>query len=119
MNMGNKVCKMRNLIAIICIFFLFACNSINSFNSNSVCEIVSDPWKFSQKKTVIVKGKVENSMAIFGIGTYTIKDLKEDCSLLVKTEKITPKIGAIIIVKGKLEEAFAYGDQKLLILLEN
>ena len=109
---------MKIPILLIFIFLLYSCNSISSLKSNSVCEIISDPWKFSKKNVIVVKGKVESSIALLGIGTFTIKDLKEDCSLIVKTEKMTPKIGTIVNVKGKLEEAFSFGDQKLLILIE-
>jgi hypothetical protein len=109
---------MRVYTLFFLLLCLSACGSMDSWRSNSVCEVVANPRKFSDSDHVIVKGKVTEVIGIFGFNGFYIKDLEKDCSLAVSTEKITPNIGEEVIIKGKLKEWGSIGDLKFIYIEE-
>ena len=112
----------RIIMKVYILFFLLlcftACGSLDSLRSNSVCEVVANPRKFSDSDQVIVKGTVTEVIGIFGFNGFYIKDLDKDCKLAVSTEKITPNIGEELVIKGKLKQWGSIGDLKFLYIEE-
>lgn len=110
--------KYSTVKVFLLIFFLTACNSLNSIRSHSVCEVVENPDKFRDTEQIMVKGVVTESISFIGISGFVLKDLDRDCSIGVKTSKIIPSTGKEIVVKGKLQELLSFGTDRLLIIEE-
>ena len=106
-------------ILLFLILCLTACSTMDSLRSNSVCEVLANPRKFSDSDKVIVKGKVTEVIGIFGFNGFYIKDCHKDCSLAVSTEKMTPNVGEEVVILGKLKQWAAIGDLKFLYIEEH
>lgn len=99
--------------------YLTACNSIESINQCTVCDIVSNPRKFSVYDQVTVKGRVTDVAGLLGYNGFILKDFEEECTIIVLTERITPIIGEEITVSGKLKELISFGDNRVLAIEES
>jgi len=110
----------KNVIHLFLMLCLLtnACQEFEKMNAHSVCDVMSDPRKFSLEKSVSVEGKVLISGSIYNMKGFVIGDTINKCELMVKTERITPIEGTVIVVKGKLKEMFSLGGIKVLYLEE-
>ena len=83
-----------------------------------VCDVLNNPRKYSERESLTVRGVVEESTNLFVVKYYVIRDLDQDCLLTVVTDHMLPAEGEHIRVRGRLEEAFKIGNERLLVLVE-
>jgi len=82
----------------------------------SIEKIVKNPKGYTGK-VVIIEGEVTDRTSFFGtINFYRLKDKSGE--IIVTTTKSLPEMGLNVIVKGKINSAFALGNQKLLVCME-
>jgi hypothetical protein len=68
-------------------------------------------------KEVAIEGEVTDRTALFGaLKFYKIKDKSGE--MIVVTKKSLPEIKSTEAVKGRIDDAFSMGDQKLVVLVE-
>ncbi len=80
-------------------------------------KIVSNPTVYIGKE-VKIEGKVTDRTAFFGVlRFYKVRDKSGEITVL--TGKSLPDIKSVMIVKGRLDDSFPLGDQKLVILKED
>ncbi|HEX6827407.1 MAG TPA: OB-fold nucleic acid binding domain-containing protein [Burkholderiales bacterium] len=83
--------------------------------ATDIGSIVDNPRKYVDR-TVTVRGDVQDT---FGLGTlkyYTVSD--GSGSIRVLTERPLPKKGERIRVTGKVTEAFSFGTQTSVVMVE-
>ena len=84
--------------------------------TTSIQKIVNNPGGYTGKELAI-KGEVTDRTAFFGsLKFYKIKD--ESGEMIVTTRKSLPEVKSSAVVKGRIDDAFALGDQKLLVFIE-
>ncbi len=99
--------------ALITVLVLSGCQGITS---TPIGKIIDDPRKYADK-TVTVSGEVTEVFGFFMIKYFVIRDKTGE--ITVVTEKVLPKAGSTITVKGTVREAFALGDKQLLVIMED
>jgi hypothetical protein len=68
-------------------------------------------------KVVTLDGEVTDRTAFFTVAKfYKLKD--DSGEIIVVTKKTLPELKSKVGVKGKIDEAFAIGDDKLLVFIE-
>ena len=105
-------------VLLVC-FFLFSCQSLKKNQAHSVCDVMGNARKYSRENEISVGGKVTLSGGFGEYKGFTIRDTLGNCTLLVKTERITPEEGAVVVVKGQLKEIASFDKIVLLYLVEN
>jgi aspartyl/asparaginyl-tRNA synthetase len=76
--------------------------------------ILSNPGSYEGKE-VTIEGAVTDRTAFFPmIKFFRLKDKTGE--IIVVTKKALPEVRASVRVKGKIDEAFQVGDQKLVII---
>ena len=79
-------------------------------------KILSHPGEYKEK-TVTIEGEVTDRTGFFIVlKFFKLKDKTGE--ITVVTRKTLPEIRSTLSVKGKTDEAFPIGDQKLLIFVE-
>lgn len=68
-------------------------------------------------KAVTVKGTVTDSANLLFMKYFVVKDGTGE--IHVVTERIIPRKGEMVTVKGRVQEAFALGDQRLIVIVES
>ena len=78
--------------------------------------ILSNP-KAYEGKVVTIEGEVTDGTAFFVVlKFFKVKDKTGE--IVVVTKKSLPELKSDVLVKGKIDEAFPVGDQKLLVFVE-
>jgi hypothetical protein len=84
--------------------------------TTSIQKIVNNPGGYTGKELAI-KGEVTDRTSFFGsLKFYKLKD--ESGEMIVTTRKSLPEVKSSAVVKGRIDDAFALGDQKLLVFIE-
>ena len=79
-------------------------------------KLANNPAAYAGKE-VAIEGEVTDRTALFGaLKFYKIKDKSGE--MIVVTKKSLPEIKSTEAVKGRIDEAFSMGDQKLVVLVE-
>ncbi|MGD0021215.1 MAG: hypothetical protein ABSC54_02825 [Smithellaceae bacterium] len=82
----------------------------------SIQKIVNNPSVYTGKELAI-EGEVTDRTSFFGsLKFYKLKD--ESGEMIVTTRKSLPEVKTGAIVKGRIDDAFALGDQRLLVFIE-
>ena len=85
-------------------------------HSTSIQKIVNNPSDYTGKELAI-EGEVTDRTSFFGVlKFYKLKDKSGD--VIVITKKSLPEVRSSAIVKGRIDDAFALGDQKLVVFME-
>ncbi len=93
--------------------FLYGCNNLFT---TPIQKILENPRNYAGK-TVTVSGEVTRVFSLIIIKYFVLRDRTGEVTIV--TEKPLPKIGSKMKVKGIVEEAFAIGDQQLIVIFEN
>lgn len=101
------------LLAAMLISCLAACSSVVS---TPIGKILNNPREY-EAKTLSISGEVTEVFSILVVKYFILKD--SSGSIAVVTDRVLPKVGQKISVKGTLEEAFSLGDQQLIVLIES
>ena len=79
-------------------------------------KIVSNPGAFTGKE-VDVEGEITDRTSFFGsLKFYKLKDKSGE--IIVVTEKSLPEVKSTVNVKGRIDDAFPFGDRKLVVFVE-
>jgi hypothetical protein len=82
----------------------------------SIQKIVNNPGDYTGKELAI-EGEITDRTSFFGnLKFYKLKDKSGD--VIVITRKSLPEVRSSAIVKGRIDDAFALGDQKLVVFRE-
>jgi hypothetical protein len=82
----------------------------------SIEKIINNPSGYAGKE-LIIEGEVTDRTSFFGTPKfYKLKDKSGE--IIVTTGKSLPEMGFSATVKGKIDAAFALGNQKLLVFIE-
>lgn len=100
---------MRRCAACV-ILALAACSPATDIGS-----IVDNPRNYAER-TVTVSGDVQDTFGLGAFKYYTLSD--GSGSIRVMTERPLPKKGEHIRVTGKVQEAFTFGTQTSVVLVE-
>jgi len=79
-------------------------------------KIISNPSAFTGKE-VTIEGGVTDRTALFGVlKFYKVRDKSGE--IIVVTRRSLPEIKANVGVKGRIDDTFPLGDQKLVVFVE-
>ena len=79
-------------------------------------KILSNPRAY-EGKVVTIEGEVTDRTSFFVvIKFYKVKD--NTAEIIVVTKRALPEGRSKVLIKGKIDEAFPIGDQKLLVFVE-
>jgi hypothetical protein len=82
----------------------------------SIQKIVNNPSVYTGKE-LAVEGEITDRTSFFGVlKFYKLKDKSGE--IIVITKKSLPEVRSSAIVKGRIDDAFALGDQKLVVFME-
>ena len=82
----------------------------------SIQKIVNNPGDYTGKELAI-EGEITDRTSFFGtLKFYKLKDKSGD--VIVITKKSLPEVRSSAVVKGRIDDAFALGDQKLVVFRE-
>jgi len=101
--------KTKVLISLL-VLFLSACTL-----PTKIGDIVNDPQGFANRE-VTVKGTVTESLNLFGISYYKIKD--DSGEIMVIPIAAVPNEGAEMKVTGTVTQYFKIGDNELIAIKE-
>jgi len=79
-------------------------------------DIHASPRKFDGK-TVTVKGTVAESVNLLFMKYFVVRD--ETGEIPVVTGRILPARGETVTITGKVQEAFALGDERMIVIVES
>lgn len=89
--------------------------SCDTISTTQIKKIIENPRDYDGK-TVSVSGEVADVFSVFFIKGFVVKDATGE--ILVVTERLLPKKGTQIKVRGVVREAFSIGDQQIIVLVE-
>jgi aspartyl/asparaginyl-tRNA synthetase len=90
-----------------------ACDRITAVPIN---KLVENPRDYDGK-VVTIEGKVTEIFSLIAIKYFVIRDNTGE--IVVVTDRILPKEGSSISVKGHVQEAFSIGNNQLIVLIED
>jgi hypothetical protein len=86
-------------------------------HTTNIGKIFSNPTAYAGKE-VAIEGEVTDRTALFGVlKFYKLKDKSGE--IIVVTKKSLPEIRSNMGAKGRIDDAFPLGDQKLMVFVEN
>lgn len=86
-------------------------------HTTNIEKIFSNPAAYAGKE-VAIEGEVTDRTALFGaLKFYKLKDKSGE--MIVVTKKSLPEMKSTMGVKGRIDDAFSFGDQKLVVFVEN
>lgn len=100
-------------ILVVAALFGVACSGLLP---TRIGDIHASPRKFDGKQ-VTVKGTVTEAVNLLFVKYFVVRDDTGD--IPVVTERILPARGETVTIKGKVQEAFALGDERLLVIVES
>lgn len=102
------------MLLLIIFVTLFLC-SCDSLFTTPIRKILENPRNYTGK-TVTVSGEVTRVFSLIIIKYFVMRDSTGEVTIV--TEKPLPKIGTKMKVEGTVQEAFAIGDQQLIVIFE-
>lgn len=102
-------------IVMICIFIILFNGCDTAFFSTSILAIHNNPRKYSGE-TVKVEGNVIQTMNLILIKYFILRD--ETGEIFIVTDRILPREGSTVSVKGRVEEAFNIGNEQMIVIIE-
>lgn len=91
-------------------------NFLASFSAEKISNIKTNSSLFHDKK-VMIKGTVGGRFGVLGKGFYQVMDNND--SILVFTTNAVPESGTEVVVGGVINQAFSYGNQQVVVLIED
>lgn len=84
--------------------------------TTAIKKITYEPEKYDKKK-IIVKGIVVNSLYLDDMKLFTVRDMSGE-RIDVVTKSFLPVVGDIVKVKGKVYKNYKYHKRKMLVIVE-
>lgn len=92
------------------IVLLVGCDTSILGSTVSIKQLLDNPRDYDSK-TVTIEGEVTDVMSLLVVKAFAVRDKTGE--IIVVTERILPKKGTKIKVKGRIVEAFSLGDQSI------
>lgn len=108
--------KARFKVLLILTLIALLAGACETFGTTPIGKILEKPRDY-EGKTVTVYGEVKEVFGLVFVKYFVIED--KTGSIPVVTDRSLPKEGTKIRVRGIVREAFALGDQQLLVLVEH
>ena len=103
-------------IVIVIVAGVWVWYYFSQVHPTSIQNIVNNPGDYTGKELAI-EGEITDRTSFFGVlKFYKLKDKSGD--VIVITRKSLPEVKSSAIVKGRIDDAFALGDQKLMVFRE-
>lgn len=97
-------------LCICLLFVLVSCDpSVIGFTV-PIKKLLDNPREYDNK-TVMIEGQVTDVFSFVVIKAFAVRDKTGE--IIVVTERILPKKGETVKVKGRIVEAFSFGDQSI------
>lgn len=107
---------LRRLLPAVGLFFLVAgCDQVSGPFSVSIGKVLATPRDY-EGKTITLSGTVNDVLSLIVIKAFLLSD--NTGQIYVVTERILPKQGERVRVKGCVVEAFSLGNQTLTVFKE-
>lgn len=103
------------MIGILAVAALFGVACSGLFPTR-IGDIHASPRQFDGRQ-VTVKGTVTESVNLLFVKYFLVRD--ETGEIPVVTEQVLPARGETVTIKGKVQEAFALGDERLIVIVES
>jgi hypothetical protein len=104
--------KVMLVVVVLGMVTLFACESLVS---TPIKNVLQDPRAY-EGKTVTIGGEVSDRTSLLVMKYFVLKDSTGEITVL--TDRALPAVGSKLRVKGKVQQAFAIGNQQLVVLIE-
>lgn len=110
----RKTTRCFMLMSLLIIIMLTSCR----FVPVSVCDLKENPRKYAERKHVTTRGIVTENTNLLIFKYFILRDLHAECEIMVVTDKILPSKGQTVKVEGTIDESFAFGDERILVIRE-
>ncbi|MBF0556758.1 MAG: hypothetical protein HQK96_19760 [Nitrospirae bacterium] len=104
------------ILMLVLFSIVFACSNGFPSRTTKIGNILASPSKY-EDRLVRVKGKVTESVIVFGVGYFKISD--STGAIVVIPSKTFPKMGEEVTINGQVKNAFVVGDKSLTVIIEN
>jgi hypothetical protein len=103
------------VVTIILGFLLAACNQYERLSGESIRKVLENPRNY-EGKIITLSGTVADATSLLLIKAFVLEDATGQ--LYVITDRILPKKGDRLRVRGEVVEVFSFGDQTLTVFRE-
>jgi len=100
---------------LLALLLTSGCDRVSSPLSVSIGKVLSNPRNY-EGKTITLSGTVGDAMSLLVIKAFLLSD--DTGQIFVVTDRILPKQGEKMKVKGTVVEAFSLGNQTLTVFKE-
>lgn len=104
------------LIIVVIVIGAGAWYYFSQVRKTPIAKILSGPKEY-EGKVVTIEGDITDRTAFFVVVKF-FKVRDKTGEIIVVTKKSLPEVKSIVRVKGRIDDAFPIGDQKLLVFME-
>jgi|FaiFalFF_MnMetaG_3_1042247.scaffolds.fasta_scaffold02061_2 hypothetical protein len=108
--MGGRLRRFAGLLGLGCLV-----GSACLFRPTPIRDILEHPRTYHGRK-VVIAGEVTRSANLLVVRYFTVRDATGE--IPVVTQRAVPRVGERVRVTGVVNQAFALGDQSLVVLIE-
>ena len=115
---SGAIAKKGLMIAILIVIAIGAgvWYYFSQIHTTDIQKIVNNPAAYAGKE-IAIEGEVTDRTALFSVlKFYKLKDKSGE--MIVVSKKSLPEIRSNVGVKGRIDDAFSLGDQKLVVFVE-
>ena len=98
------------ILCLCLLSVLFSCDPSAIGFTVPIKNLLDNPRDYD-RKTVTIEGKVTDVMSLLVVKAFALRDNTGE--IIVVTERILPKKGDTVKVRGRIVEAFSFGDQSI------
>jgi hypothetical protein len=102
-------------VSILFLSSLLSCDIPLVESPVQIKKILDNPRDY-EGKTITISGQVIDVFSLFVVKTFAVRDKTGE--IIVVTERMLPKKGASIKVRGKVIDAFSFGDKTITAFAE-
>ncbi len=102
-------------LLLMLILLFIGCESLGRVFDVPIKELIENPRQY-EKRNVTISGYVAEVYSIIVLKAYVISD--DTGQIIVVTERILPKQGSKVRIKGTLAEAFSFGTKTVTVFKE-
>ncbi len=102
----------KRALATSMLVLLAACPGVRP-----ITELLDDPGRYDGE-TVRIAGEVTEAIGALGVGVYEINDGTGTLTVVSKTGRGTPRVGATVGVEGEFRSAFTLGTRTVAVVIE-
>jgi hypothetical protein len=106
----------RRAIRFAAMFMMVILIACNLLPATPIGKIQKDPRSY-ESISVTISGTVTARGSLVLIKYFTVAD--KSGSINVITQRILPPVGSKVRIKGRVKEAFAIGDEQMLVFIED